>query len=317
VAKRIVKWADVVVENSRAGVMDKLGLGYAKLKEIKPEIIMLSSCAQGQTGPYAHRQAMGTQISGLVGFLNVTGWDDRTPVPPYAAYTDTLVPQLNVIAILAALDYRDRTGKGQFIDTSQVEVGVQFMLPAILDYTANGRIAQRNGNKSSSAAPHGVYRCKADDRWCTISVSEDSWPRFCTAIGLPPWTQSVLFSTFAKRKENEDNLNMLVEGWTSQFSAEEVMQTLQNAGVAAGVVENCEDLSNDLQLRYRQQITQLEHPEIGVHNYYRAAFKLSETPAILDRPAPFLGEHNHHIYTEVLGIPEEEFIELLNDGVLE
>ncbi|MBI2848070.1 MAG: CoA transferase [Chloroflexi bacterium] len=317
VAKRIIKWADVVVENHRAGMMDELGLGYEALRKLKPEIIMLSSCSQGQTGPYATRQALGTQITALGGFLYVTGWPDRYPSPPYAAYTDTVVPQFNVVAILAALSFRDKTGEGMFIDSSQVEVGINFLAPLALDYMANGRIAERDGNRSPSAAPHGVYRCLGEDRWCTISVSQADWPRFRKAIGDPAWTKSATFSTFLSRKENEDELNKLVEGWTSRLAPEEVMRRMQAAGVAAGIVQNCQDLSRDPQLQYRKLATELEHPEIGKHNYYRAAFTLSETPAEINRPGCCIGEHNDYFYTQVLGISESEFVQLLNEGVFD
>ena len=318
VAKRIMKWADVVVENHSPGVMTRLGLGYEDLKEINPEIIMLSASAQGQSGPYSSHPSLGTQLSALAGFVFLTGWPDRDPVPPFGAYTDAIIPQFGVVAILAALEYKRRTGEGLYIDISQFETSIQFLAPLMLDFIVNHRIAQRNGNCWPSAAPHGVYRCKGEDRWCAISVlNEEEWQCFCSAMGNPEWAGSPLFATLAKRKQNEEELDRLVENWTIQFTAEQVMCMMQAVGVPAGVVQTCEDLSQDPQLKYRQHFTTLVHPEIGEQNYDKAAFKLSATPTKIRRPAPCLGEHNEHFYTKVLGIPDDEFIQLLSEGAFE
>ncbi len=236
VAKKIVAWADIVVESFAGGSMKRMGLGYEVLKEIKPDIIMLSSCMQGQTGPFSRHPGWGFQLSGLSGFNIVSGWPDREP-PELGVYTDFIAPQFNVVTILAALLYRRRTGKGMYIDMSQYENAVHFMAPLILDYTANRRVANRMGNRSDYASPHNAYRCLDADRYCTISISTDEeWENFCKAIENPAWTQEPRFSTPAARKENAEELHRLIEEWTANYSVEEVLSKMAPAGVTASRV---------------------------------------------------------------------------------
>lgn len=231
VAKRIVAWADIVVENYAGGVMERLGLGYEVLKEVKPDIIMLSSCMQGQTGPYAKHPGMGFQLSALSGFSHITGWPDRPP-PELGVYTDFITPQYNVSILLAALLYRRRTGKGLYIDTSQFETGLQFMAPLILDYMVNGRVASRTGNQCPDVAPHNAYRCRDEYTWCAFTVFTDKvWEGFCKVTGNPAWTKDPKFSTPASRNENAKELDRLVEEWTINYPPEQVVMMMQTAGV--------------------------------------------------------------------------------------
>jgi benzylsuccinate CoA-transferase BbsF subunit len=231
VAKRIVAWADIVVENYAGGVMEKLGLGYEELRRIKPDIIMVSTCMQGQTGPYARHPGMGFQLSALSGFSHIAGWPDQPP-PELGVYTDFITPSYNVMIILAALLYRRRTGKGVFIDTAQFETGVQFMAPLILDYAVNKRVANKMGNRLDYAAPHNAYRCRDAYTWCGIDLSTDkNWEGFCKVIENPAWTKDPRFSTPQARKENEKELDRLVEAWTITRTPEEVLLTMQKAEV--------------------------------------------------------------------------------------
>ncbi|MFC2003822.1 CaiB/BaiF CoA transferase family protein [Chloroflexota bacterium] len=315
-AKGIVAWADVVAEGFTPGTMDRLGLGYEQLRVIKPDIIMLSTCSLGQTGPYASQPGFGIQLTAFAGFSHLTGWPDREPSIPYGAYTDTIAPPLAAAALIAALDYRRRTGKGQHIDLSQYEAGIQYIAPVILDFSVNGRITNRMGNQCSYAAPHGAYPCRGQDRWCAIAVfSDEEWQSLCQAMGNPAWTKDPRFATLQRRKENEAELDGLIGEWTRGFTAEQLMATLQSRGVAAGVVQTCEDLYNDPQLRYRQHYQELEHPVIGKHYYESPCFKLSRTQAELRMPGPCLGQHNEYVCTQILGMSDQEFTELLADGV--
>ncbi len=232
VTKRIIAWADVVVENYAGGVMERLGLGYEELKKVKPDIIMLSSCMQGQTGPFSRHPGWGFQLSALSGFSHITGWPDRPP-PEMGVYTDFITPSYNVMIILAALLYKKRTGKGQFIDTSQFETGVQFMTPLILDYTVNRRVANRMGNKLLHAAPHNAYRCRDEYTWCSIPLSTDKeWESFCKILGEPAWTKDARFTTTRARQENENELAKLIEEWTINLTPEQVIMRLTPAEVA-------------------------------------------------------------------------------------
>lgn len=317
VTQRLLSWAEVVGENFAPGAMKKWGLDYESVSRIKPDIIYISSSNLGQTGPHASHIGYGSQLVSLAGFTYLTGWPDREPSTPFGAYTDIIAPRLGTAALFAALDYRRRTGQGAYLDLSQLEAALHFLSPLFLDYFAQGREAQRLGNRSVTAAPHNAYPCRGEDRWCVIVVeTEEEWARFCSALGNPPWTREPQFATLKKRKENEAELDRKVEEWTSQRTPEEVMALLQKAGVAAGVVATTQDLFQDPQLRHRQFFQPLEHPELGCFSFHAHPFHLSQTPAQL-HPCPLMGEHNEYILKELLGLTDEEYIELLVAGALE
>lgn len=319
VAKRIIKWSDIVIENFTPGTMKrKWKLGYDEIKEIKPDIIMLSSSPLGQSGPEAQQAGFGLELVSRAGFTHFVGWPDQDVVGVGYPYTDTITPPIAAIAILAAIDYRNRTGKGQYIDLSQHEVAVQHLSPAILDFTVNGREEERCGNRHPYAAPHGVYRCLGEDRWCAISVFNDQeWENLCNVIGRPDLIKDKRFSTVLSRKKNEDELDRIIESWTKDLMAEEVMNRLQEVGISAGVVQSGKDLIEDPQLEHRHHFWYLKHPEMGVCAYDGPPFKLSETPGMITMPAPCLGEHTEYVCTKILGMSDEEFIDLLTDGVFE
>jgi len=317
IARRLVARADIVLENFAGGVMKRMGLGYEELKKIKPDIIMLSSSMYGQTGPLATHPGTGHQLSALTGFNHIAGWPDREP-PYLGPYTDYPAPRFNALAILAALDYRRRTGRGQYLDMAQLETGIEFLAPVILDYTVNGRVANRMGNRSDQAAPQGAYRCLGEDRWCAISVtSDEEWQSFCRVISNPDLTNNPRFATLQARQENEAELNIIIEEWTATHLAEEVMTMLQAAGVAAGVLQTGEDLlEHDPQLKFRNFFWELEHPEVGTYRSARPSFLLSESPCELKR-APLMSEHNEYVLKELLGMSDEEVAELVIEGILE
>jgi benzylsuccinate CoA-transferase BbsF subunit len=316
-AKRLVELSDIVVENLAGGVIEKLGLGYEELKKVKPDIIMLSSCMLGRTSNYPNHRGFGYQIASLAGLNSIVGWPDREP-QLRGAYTDYIAPFLNVTAIMSALLYRQRTGSGQYIDMSQYEHGILFITPLILDYVLNHRVASRVGNRTEQSAPHNAYRCQGEDRWCAIAVeTDDEWHSFCNVIGNPKWTEDPKFSTLSARKENEDELDKLVEASIINLTAETAMNRMQEAGVPAGLLENGEDiLENDPQLRHRRLFRNLEHPDMGTYRAPRVPFLLSKTPDDLHR-APLLGEHNEYILKELLSISDDEIADLVIAGVIE
>jgi benzylsuccinate CoA-transferase BbsF subunit len=219
---------------------------------------------------------------------------------------------------MAALHYRDRTGKGQMIEVAQVESAAAVIGTVILDYTLNGRAGERAGNRVPHATPHGAYRCAGEDRWCAIAVTSDSeWGAFCQATSHPDWLVDPRFATLAARKTNEDALDCLVEAWTRDKSTEDVMRTLQAAAVPAGVVQNARDLlENDPHLRERGHYIYLDHPEAGRTAYDGPPFRLSKTPAVLHSPAPCLGQHTESVCREIIGLSEEEVSRLVIDEVL-
>lgn len=317
VAKRLVMWSDIVTENFAPGRMDEWGLSYDELKKIKPGLIMLSTSHQGQTGPHHSHPGYGTHLVAMTGLVNMTGWPDRDGYQLYGAYTDVLEPPLAVAALLASVDYRNKTGKGQYIDISQFESSLHYFAPLFSDYEANRRLPGRTGNRSPQAAPHGVFRTKGDDRWCAIAVhTDEQWEGFCEVIGKPELVKDERFCTMTKRKENEDELERLVTSWTIEHTAEDIMMQMQRAKVPAGVVWNSADLFTEPQLTFRRHFVELKHPEIGWQHYQSVPFQLSETPGEVSRPAPCLGEHTEYVCKEILKMDDEEFINLSNQGIL-
>ena len=319
VAKRLVRdWADVVVDNQRPGVMEGWGLDYDSLRKEKPDLIHVATAFQGKTGPYSVMPAIGNVAISLAGYTEITGWPDREPAIPHGAYTDFVAFPHLITVLIAALIYRRKTGKGQYIDLSQLESSLQSIGPVVMDYMINGRIMKRVGNRSTNAAPHAVYRCLGEDRWCAIAVSTDEeWRNFCNVIGNPEWTRDPRFTTLRARKENEDALNALVEEWTQQYPPEELMSRMQAAGVPAGLASASADLIDDPQMKHRGLLTTLEHPEIGPHFYQRPPYLMSKTPVEITMPAPCLGQHNEYVLKQILGMSDDEVAELVVAGALE
>ena len=316
--KKLISWADVMVENFAPGVMQRWGLSYEEVKEVKPDIIMLSSSQFGQTGPLATMPGTGIQLTSYAGFNYLTGWKDRDPCVLYGGYTDCPAARFGAVAIIAALLYRRRTGKGMYIDLSQYESGLHLLSPVLMDYQINGRTAMRQGNNYPFATPHGVYPCRGDDSWCAIAVfSEVQWKSLCNAIGNPEWSRESKFSTFPKRKDNEGELDRLISEWTITLTAKEVMYKLQATGVPAGVAQKSEELYTDPQLKHRDYFWEVDHPVIGKHLLESQAFQFSKSPRKLRMPAPRMGEHNEYVCCEILKLSDEEFVELLSEGVFE
>jgi benzylsuccinate CoA-transferase BbsF subunit len=318
VAERLIEWADVVVESFTPRIMAKWGLSYADIVTWKPDIIMLSSCMQGQTGPYRDYSGFGNQGAAIAGLHYLTGWPDIDPAGPKGAYSDAIAPRFSITSILAALDYRERTGKGQYIDMSQIETAISsFLVPEMLDYTVNGRLAHARGNRSSTAAPHGAFPCTGDDRWITIAVETDlQWEGLVAAIGDAAWVRDTRFASLAARRDHEDELEERLASWTRTLDAFEAVEMLQRHGVPAGVVAKAVDLFEDPQLAHRDHFWPLEHPEMGTYLYNGPAYRLSETPAIGRWAPPMLGEHTDYVLKELLGYSAAEIEALAAAGLL-
>ncbi len=318
IAKKVIAWADIVTESFTPGVMDKLGLGYEQLKEMKADIIMISMNMQGMTGPFATHPGFGNLLSCLSGHSGLVGWPDRDPAGIWGAYVDHVAPLFSTAALLAALDYRKRTGKGQYLDFSQFEGAVHFLAPLVLDYHVNGRVAARAGNRCPYAAPHGAYPCRGKESWCTIAVfTDEEWLTFCRVMGEPEWTKSPKFATVLGRKENEEELDRRISEWTLQLEAEKAVEMLQAAGIDSGKVNSVADLYEDPQLKFRRHYWEIDHSEMGKHAYDGPGFILSKAPRQERMPAPLLGEHTEFVVTKILGMGDEEFVELLAEGVFE
>ena len=234
IAWKLIEWCDVMGESFTPGTMKRWGMDYESVARVKPDIIYYSTCQQGQYGPHAHFRGYGPHASAVAGVYHMTGWPDREPATIYGAYNDYLAPRFATAVLIAALDFRRRTGRGQYIDLSQYECGVTFMAPVIMDYFINDRVQMRCGNKTPTAAPHGVYPSAGKDEWTAIAVTGDGqWKAFCQAAGRPEWTDDPRYQTLLGRKEHEDELNEAVESWTRLHPAETIMNEMQAAGVPA------------------------------------------------------------------------------------
>ncbi|MEE8412937.1 MAG: CoA transferase [Dehalococcoidales bacterium] len=318
-AHKLVARSDIVVENHAAGTLTRRGLGYNDLRKVKPDIIYLSTCMQGQTGPYSSHAAFGGMLTSLSGFSQIAGWPGEEPIS-VGAYTDFVAPRFHVISIMGALEYRRRTGKGQYLDASQNEGGMQLMTPLILDYTANYRVAESMGNKCAYAAPYDVFPCIGMDAWCAIAVfTDEEWRSLCLVIGAPALAEDSRFATLLARKEHEAELDKLVGEWTRTREAVDVMNMLQAAGVAAGLVETNEyQMESDPHLKARKYFYEVVGPDGKMQRGNPGVqFTLSKTPFPERRLGSEIGEDNDSVFKEILGLSDADIAELIREKVID
>ena len=315
---RLVEWTDILLENFRGGVMKSLGFDYDSVRKLNPEIIYVSSQGFGGGGPYSDSQAYGPMLSAASGMLSIWAQpDDPYPVGSNSPLPDHMASKHAVIAALAALDYRSRTGKGQYIDMAQTEVAVNLIGEHYLDYTYNHRIPKPTGNRSTYAAPHGCYACKGNDEWCAIAVfTDEEWRRFCRVLGDPAWTSDPKFAGLQNRLKDVAELDEHIREWTSRLDAYVVMEVLQAAGVAAGVVQRAPDALDDPQLKWLGSMVEFDHPVSGKRLYPGVPFRMSGAPPNQSTAAPLLGQHTEEICRDLLKMSAEEVQRLVKEDVL-
>jgi len=316
---KLTKMSDVLIENFSPRVMSNWGLDYERLKKVKPDLIMMSMSAMGQNGPWKDFVAFGPTLQSLSGLTDLTSYVKDSPLGLGYAYADTISGLYAVLAILAAVEYRDRTGKGQHIDLSEYEAICTVMGPTFLDISINHKEILPQGNRSDNllAAPYGCYKCKGLDRWCVIAVFDEAeWQALCEVMGSPDWTQEERFSTLSKRKECADELNKFLEQWTLHYTPEEVVNLLQKARIPAGVVQSAEDLAKDPQLIGREFFVHLEHPVLGKTVSDASPIRFKEGPTMGWKAAPLLGEDNRYVYMELLGLTESELFSYVEKGII-
>jgi benzylsuccinate CoA-transferase BbsF subunit len=319
IALKLIAISDVVVENFSPRVMLNWGLTYETLKEVKKDLIMVSMSAMGQSGPWKDFVAYGQTVQSLGGLTYLTSYNKETPTGLGYSYADAVSGLYSAIAILTALEYRDRTGLGQHVDLSEYEAICTMIGPALLDAFANQKEILPQGNQSPHipAAPYGCYKCIGQDRWCVIAVfNEAEWQALCDGSGHPEWTQDTRFSTLAMRKEHSGELDALIQEWTSANTAERVMRLLQEAGVHAGVVQNAQDLANDPQLEERGFFVDFDHPVLGKAVSDGTPIKIATGSHTDWKRAPLLGEDNEYVYLELLGLGEIEFKSYVDRGII-
>jgi benzylsuccinate CoA-transferase BbsF subunit len=317
VAKQLVAKSDIVCENFAAGVMDRIGLGYDVLRQIKPDLIMIALSGYGATGPESHYVSYGPAQVPLSGMSSVTGYRDWPPMHVGISYGDPNGGMHGAAAVLAALYHRARTGQGQYIDLSQQETSIAVLAEAVVEYTMNGVQPPRDGNRDPYMAPHGVFRCAGQEEWVAIAArDDDDWRRCAEAIGPPGLAADPRFSSLAGRKANEDALEELIAGWTKTRTPAEIVATLQAAGVPAFASMSNRSLAEDPALTASGFFVSLPHPEVGTRQHAGIPWRMSRTPTAVTRPAPCLGEHTDYVMREVLGYSPEEIARLKENKVL-
>ncbi|UCC59450.1 MAG: CoA transferase [Dehalococcoidia bacterium] len=315
-AKRIIGISDVVSQNMRPGAMDNIGLGYDVLKELKPDIIMLSSSAFGSEGPLRRYGGYAPSFACYSGLAHLTGYSDGLP-NPLTGSIDLMSATTSAFAIIAALNHRQHTGQGQYIDLSSVESLAIFAGDALMEYIMNGRVQSRNGNHDRIMAPHNCYRCKGEDKWVSIAVATDEeWRALCGAAGHPEWVNDERFADAYSRWENEKELDETISGWTINYTHYEVTEMLQNAGVAAMPSFSNEEIFSDPHFKERGLAVDVEHPAIGKQTVLGPPWRLSETPARVTKSAPLIGEHNDYVFKELLGMSGEEIERLTAEEII-
>ncbi len=315
--RRLVSDADVVVENFAAGTMDRWGFGYAALSAINPRLIYAALSGFGHTGPYANRTSYDIIAQAMGGLMAITGFPDGPPVRGGGALGDFIGGVFTALAILCALHYRDRTGKGQMVDVSNMDAVFSMLDNWPTVYGTTGQLPQRLGNRHPFTAPYDCYEAK--DGHVVIGVGNSALFRtLVTAMGMPELGRDPRFKSPTARLERHDEVNRVVADWVSERTVAEVMETLgpEGANVPCAPVMTIDRLIADPQLRERQMIVELPHPQVGRIPMAGVPFRLSESPGGIERLGPDLGEHNDEVYRGWLGLSSRELEELRADGVI-
>ncbi len=313
--KALVGISDVVVDNMRAGSMERLGLGYEALREIKPGIIVLSSTGRGSQGPERHYAGYATIHCAIGGSAHITGYPDKPPSTT-TGDVDLMNATAAAYAVVAALYHRAQTGEGQFIDFSQCEGVTSLIGEVLLDYEMNGRSPGRDGNRDEFMAPHNLYRCWGVDRWVALAVETDEeFAALAGVLGRPELAHDPRFADAASRKRNEAELDAIIAEWTRPRDRDRVVEEFAAAGLAAAPSRDPEELIRDPHLRERGAFVEVDHPEVGRREFVGVPWHMSEyEPPV--RHAPLLGEHNDHVFRDLLGMSEPDIAELRRQGVI-
>jgi crotonobetainyl-CoA:carnitine CoA-transferase CaiB-like acyl-CoA transferase len=298
----LVKWADVVTESYSPKAMKSWGLDYESLTAVNPELIMLSSCLMGQTGDRALVPGYGNMAAAITGFYELTGWAERSPAGPYLAYTDAVSPRFMLASLMSALEHKRVTGNGQYIDVSQAEAAIHFLVPAILDYELSGNIWRRMGNRDLSMCPHGVFQAAGADKWVAIVCqTDDDWYTLCSLAEFDEFGADEDLRTATGRKLREDEIEARLAAWCSDQTPGDLVSRLIDAGIAAHEVQGAHECKADPQLGARGHFVEAAHTSLDHMVIEGSRFRLSRTPAQVTKAGPDLGEHNVEVLTEILG----------------
>jgi benzylsuccinate CoA-transferase BbsF subunit len=316
--KTLVKASDILIENFTPKALRKLGLGYENLKEVRPDLIMLSLSTAGQNGPISDMLGYAPVISSLSGTESLVGYEGEPPLGMMTfGLSDPNAGTHAFFAVMVALWHRERTGEGLYIDMSQLEASCALLGEALLEYQINGRIMGPEGNRHNKQSPHGMYPCKGEDRWVAISVdSDENWAKLRHVMGDPDWAKDPDLQKENGRLIRRNDLDERLAAWTTNFSREEIVETLQMQGIAAIPVLSMEEQYKDRHYQYRRIHEEVTHPLLGKELLFAVPWKLSETPGSIRKSAPLLGEHDGYVYETVLGLSSKDVQKLKKEKII-
>ncbi len=316
-AKGIISVSDVLVENYATGVMEHLGLGYDEVKKLRPDIVYMSLAAFGRSGPFKSLTGFHSVINLFSGLAAVAGYPGSHPRIMGGLIPDAFSGCYGVLAVLEALYHRSRTGEGQFIEVSMTEALTGMIPEAVMEYSLTGREQEKAGNRDGRNAPRNVFRCLGEEKWVAVSVETDEQFRALSrASGNPGWADDPRFATTLARLENQDVLEALLEQWTAGLEVEQVVASLQVAGVPAAPVSDSAEVLADPHLVERGFVADVEHPVAGTRPVLSLPWAADGRRVDDLRPAPMFGQHNRWVLKELLQVPDEEYDRLVSSGAI-
>ena len=316
--RELTKASDVVIEAYSAGTLQKLGVDYPALKAVNPDLIMVSMPGYGSEGPYKGYVSLGTTLDAYCGHHGLRGYPDADPSHTImVVIADAIAAVTMASAVISALHYRNRTGKGQWIDLSQAEAFMPHLPTPLMDYVMNQRLHPVLGNRDPTMAPHGCYPCRGDDAWAVIAVtSDEEWRSLCSAVGHEEWASDKRFADVGSRHQHHDELDAIIQEWTLQHDKQEVMRLLQEAGVPAGAVLDEVEVYDDPHLNARGFFREITHSIYGQHRYLGLVWRSEKSPSPARIPANSLGQHNEDVYGQLLGMKAAELEAMERDGII-
>jgi benzylsuccinate CoA-transferase BbsF subunit len=313
--KKLVKISDVVVENLAPKGMPGFGLDYNVLKEVKPDIIMVSVPGFGSTGPDKNYISYAATVQSIGGLEASFGYPGGEPSTPSIFMADPVGGMYGVLAVCSAVYYHHKTGKGQHVELAQSEAIMSLLPEVVMEYEMTGRIRPRMGNRDEIMAPHGCYPCNGKDKWVAIAVANDEeWQALCRVMGNPEWCKDEKFVDQFSRWQNQDELNKLIAGWTKDFTHYEVMHKLQKAGVAAGASLSTEEMNHDPHVKDRGALIELNSRKVGNTLTWRSPWKSALTAS--NSASPYFGEYNDYVFRTLLCLSDGEIAKLISEEVI-
>ena len=315
-AMNLVSVSDIVIDNFAAGVIERLGLGYDSLRQVKPDIIMLSSSGTGHSGPDKDYVAYGSLLQYYTGWNSISGYPDSEPIKG-GLWADPWVGMELAMVAAAALNHRAVTGEGDYVDFSMAEALTASIPEALLDYQMNSRVPEPMGNADNRYAPHNVYRCRGADRWIAIAVTNDEeWRALCTVVGRDDLCEDDALGSVQGRRDRQPMIDAAISEWTQRHEDYEAMHILQNVGVSAAPYLNPQRVFTDPQLREGGFFTTLTTSDGKPHDLPALGWRFENGPAPRVTPAPVLGQHNNYVYGELLGLTDAEVAQLVEQQII-